>query len=70
MNYSSRKTYKRTGRNWTLTDTRTDNDFIIKMLATDLFYSRCKSVYIRKIRLQQNTMTVWYDNGYKAVYEK
>ena len=71
MEFSRRKTYHKNGKTWDMTDCRKDTAFITKMLAADLYWHYiAKSPYIVRIVSDGQTMTVFYDNGYKAVYEK
>jgi len=71
MDYSRRKTYHRNGKTWDMTDIRKDKTFIMRMLACDLYYHYIgKSGYIVRIVPENTRLTVYYDNGYKAVYEK
>ena len=71
MDYNRRKTYYKNGKTWDMTDIRKDKAFIERMLACDLYYHYiAKSPYIKRISSNGYTLTVLYDNGYKAVYEK
>lgn len=71
MDYTRRKTYHKNGKAWDMTDCRKDKSFIVKMLAADLYYHYIgKSVYVTRIVPGNGRLTVYYDNGYKAVYEK